>query len=219
MSVYRLPPLRYLLQRWDRRAHRRQYRARSCDTHFRAHSESMHRSRGTRHHHARRERGPLHHQRRSRRARRAADEIRAANIPGVKSVQPLIFDRVTIPDLDSRNAILDGRGYHFANARRRKPAEGRNTKTRHCAETATASGSGGDSKRRFYPWAGQLWDRIPGRLVMLSRPIYTDWLAKTGGKKPFVVRFATATSNVFRFALSILLRIRRLRRWATTSSE
>ena len=32
----------------------------------------------------------------------------AANMPGVKSVQPLVYDRVTLPDLDGRVAVLIG---------------------------------------------------------------------------------------------------------------
>src|SRR3954451_4931669 len=34
-----------------------------------------------------------------------ADELRAVNIAGVKAIQPLVFDRVTIPDRDGRVAI------------------------------------------------------------------------------------------------------------------
>src|SRR3954468_428406 len=31
--------------------------------------------------------------------RSLADELREARVPGVKSVQPLVYDRVTLPDL------------------------------------------------------------------------------------------------------------------------
>jgi putative ABC transport system permease protein len=35
-----------------------------------------------------------------------------------------------------------------------------------------------------------LWEKIPGRLVLLSRPIYDDW-KRLGADKPFTVRHAT----------------------------
>src|SRR5262245_28219048 len=40
--------------------------------------------------------------------RSIAEELRDAHLPGVRSVQPLVFDRVTLPDLDGRIAVLIG---------------------------------------------------------------------------------------------------------------
>src|SRR5690242_11507190 len=40
--------------------------------------------------------------------RSLVDELRAADLPGVRSVQPLVYDRVTLPDLDGRVAVLIG---------------------------------------------------------------------------------------------------------------
>src|SRR5262245_16119742 len=40
--------------------------------------------------------------------RSLAAELRAAELPGVRSVQPIVFDRVTLPDLDGRVAVLLG---------------------------------------------------------------------------------------------------------------
>ena len=37
-----------------------------------------------------------------------ADDLRAAELPGVASVQPFVFERVTLPDLDGRAAVLIG---------------------------------------------------------------------------------------------------------------
>src|SRR5919107_401851 len=78
MSVYRLLALRYLLQRWDRAA-------------LIGASAEFSVSNG--------EAGVL---------RSITDELRAANIPGLKSVQPLVYDRITLPDLDGRVAVLIG---------------------------------------------------------------------------------------------------------------
>src|SRR5881227_414292 len=40
--------------------------------------------------------------------RSLADEVRAAKVPGVRSVQPIVYDRVTLPQLDGRVAVLIG---------------------------------------------------------------------------------------------------------------
>lgn len=118
------------------------------------------------------------------------DDIRAANVPGVKSVQPLIFDRVTLPDLENRVAILVGADVSSQILKDDNPlkvkVEDLGTVPRIQFLPVFAAIQNGDFAK-----AGQLWDRLPGRLVMLSRPIYEDWLAKTGGNKPFVLRHTT----------------------------
>src|SRR6187402_2521403 len=109
MSVYRLLALRYLLQRWDRaalivvsialgvatlvssRILNQCIEAAAQDTVTPGGSAELYVTNGE---------SGVH--------RAAADELREANIPGVKSVQPLVFDRVTLPDLDNRTAILVG---------------------------------------------------------------------------------------------------------------
>src|SRR5260221_8259122 len=40
--------------------------------------------------------------------RSLAEEVRAANVPGVRSIQPIVFDRVTLPQLNNRIAVLLG---------------------------------------------------------------------------------------------------------------
>src|SRR5205823_2976786 len=40
--------------------------------------------------------------------RSVVDDLRAANVPGVKSVQPLVVERVYLPDQDNRAAVLVG---------------------------------------------------------------------------------------------------------------
>ena len=40
--------------------------------------------------------------------RSVVDDIRAANIPGVKSVQPLVVEKITLPGQSNRAAILIG---------------------------------------------------------------------------------------------------------------
>ncbi len=192
MSVYRLLALRYLLQRWDRaalivasiaigvatlvsaRILNQCFESAVQDTTTPAGSAELYVTNG--------EAGVL---------RSVADDLRAAKVPGVKSVQPLIFDRVTLPDLDGRVAILLGAEVSTQlltqdNALKVKVEKlelGRLLKVQ-LAPAVDAIKAGEFAK------AGQLWDRVPHLLVFVSKPVYDDWLARTGGDRPFVLRHA-----------------------------
>jgi putative ABC transport system permease protein len=122
--------------------------------------------------------------------RSMVDELRAANIPGVRSVQPLVYDRVTLPGLDGRVAVLIGAEVSSQLLQKDNPLK----VTVHfdtgpvgvmLSSVTKAIGEGDLTK------AGQLWDSIPARLVMVSRPIYDEWIRRTGGNKPFTIRHAT----------------------------
>jgi putative ABC transport system permease protein len=191
MSVYRLLALRYLLQRWDRaalivasialgvatlvsaRILNQCIEAAAQDTTTPGGSAELYVTNG--------EAGVL---------RSVAEELRAANLPGVKSVQPLIFDRVTLPDLGGRVAILVGAEVSTQLLRDDNPLRAKvEFKVDPFKPQFWALGAafrGGDFKK-----VGELWDRLPTLLVMLSRPIYDDWMRATGGKGPFVMRYAT----------------------------
>src|SRR5215208_588056 len=114
MSVYRLLSLRYLLQRWDRgllivasialgvatlvsaRILNQCIESAAQDTTTPGGQAELYVTNG--------EAGVL---------RSIADELRDARIPGVKSVQPLVYDRVRLPDLEEskdrqRIAVLIG---------------------------------------------------------------------------------------------------------------
>ncbi len=104
-----------------------------------------------------------------------ADDLRAADIPGVKSVQPLVVDRVTLPDLDGRAAVLVG-GELTAQLPRpgdENPLGVRFTETlEHSWATASLMAT--------------------RRLVVLSKPVYDDWVARRSGPHaPFAVRYGT----------------------------
>jgi putative ABC transport system permease protein len=122
--------------------------------------------------------------------RSLADELRTANVSGVKSVQPLVYDRVTLPDLDGRVAVLLGAEVSSQLLSENNPLK----------VSVKWSGEG--------PWfqvaelyaavrtgdmaaANRLWHQIPGKLVMVTRPIFDEWKQKVGPGKPFVLRFAT----------------------------
>ena len=121
--------------------------------------------------------------------RSLVDEVRAASVPGVRSIQPIVFDRVSLPQLDSRIAVLLG-----AEVSSQLLTDDNPLKVK-----VTPTGEGplwqllpvwnairdGDFAR-----AGELWDRVPGRLVIVTKPIYEEWKLRAGPGKPLVVRHA-----------------------------
>ncbi len=191
MSVYRLLAVRYLLQRWDRaalivvsialgvatlvsaRILNQCIEAAAQDTTTPGGSAELYVTNG--------EAGVL---------RSVTEELRDARIPGVKSVQPLIFDRVTLPDLDGRVAILVGAEVSTQLLRDDNPLRAKvEFKIDPFKPQFWALGAAfqeGDLKK-----VGTIWDHLPTLLVMLSKPIYDDWMLATGGKGPFIVRYAT----------------------------
>lgn len=191
MPVYRLLAVRYLLQRWDRaalvvasialgvatlvsaRILNQCIEAAAQDTTTPGAGAELYVTNG--------EAGVL---------RSVAEDLRAADLPGVKSVQPLVFDRVTLPDLDNRVAVLVGAEVSTQLLTADNPLKAKvELKADPLKPQLWALGAAfrsGDFQK-----AGQLWDRLPTLLVMLSKPIYDDWMRTTGGDKPFVMRYAT----------------------------
>jgi putative ABC transport system permease protein len=191
MSVYRVLALRYLLQRWDRaalivvsialgvativsaRILNQCIEAAAMDTTTPGATAELHVTNG--------EAGVQ---------RAVADDLRAAKLPGVRSVQPLVYERVGLPDLDDRPAILVGAEVSTQLLTADNPLKAKVTTLKtpallHLAPVWSAAQAGDFAK------VGQLWDRIPARLVMVSKPVYDEWLGRTGGRKPFVVRYAS----------------------------
>ncbi|HVK18393.1 MAG TPA: FtsX-like permease family protein [Fimbriiglobus sp.] len=106
-------------------------------------------------------------------ARSMADEIRAAGVPGVKSVQPLVVDRVSLPGLDGRAAVLVGGDL---TAQLSIP-EGENPLGVHFTETL----------ERNWATATLMLSR---RLVVLSKPVFDEWAARRSGPHDlFAVRY------------------------------
>ncbi len=191
MSVYRLLATRYLLLRWDRGAMmvasialgvatlvsalilNQCIEAAAQDTTTPAGHADLFATNG--------EAGVLH---------TLADELRAARIPGVKSIQPLVYERVFLPDLDGRAAVLIGAEV----STQLLPTDNTFKVTVELipqpalwplAPIVQAIQAGD------FRTAGQLWDRLPVRLVMISRPIHDEWQRRTGGQKSFRIRHAT----------------------------
>jgi len=121
--------------------------------------------------------------------RSLAEEIRAANIEGVRSVQPLVYDRVTMPQLRDRAAVLIG---VEVTSQLIKPNNELQVEIEwkrqgpiwQFAPLLAALGSAEFGR------VGELWSRIPARLVLVTEPIYREWEAVAGPGKPFVLRYA-----------------------------
>lgn len=189
-SVYRVLSLRYLLQRWDRallivasialgvatlisaRILNQCIEAAAQDTTTPGGSAELYVTNG--------EAGVL---------RSLTEELRAADIPGLKSVEPLVYDRVTLPGLDGRVAVLIGAEISSQLLTADNPLKVKVTPLADAPKVQLlpvfAAIGGGDFTK-----AGELWDKIPARLVMVSRSIYDEWMRRGGADKPFAVRHA-----------------------------
>jgi putative ABC transport system permease protein len=128
--------------------------------------------------------------------RSLVEEVRAANVPGLRSVQPVVYDRVSLPQLDGRIAVLLG---VEVSGQLLSPDNPLGVKVELLREAplfqllplASALKEGDFSR------AGELWDRIPGRLVVVSRPIYEEWKQRCADARqrgettcPLVIRHA-----------------------------
>ncbi|MCE9565699.1 MAG: ABC transporter permease [Planctomycetes bacterium] len=118
------------------------------------------------------------------------DELRSAHVPGLKSVQPLVYDRVSLPDLDGRIAVLIGAEVSTQLLSEENPLKAKIKMLpdgpRQQIGSVLWALAGADLTK-----AAQLWDKIPGRPVIVSQPIYEEWLRQRGADKPFIVRHAT----------------------------
>ena len=121
--------------------------------------------------------------------RSLAEEIRSANIPGVRSVQPLVYDRVSLPQLDGRVAVVLGVEISSQLLRHDNPLKVKITPTGEGPKWQLLPLWGALSAGDF-TLAEKLWDRIPGRLVMVTKPIYDEWKSKAGPGSALLIRYA-----------------------------
>jgi putative ABC transport system permease protein len=122
--------------------------------------------------------------------RSMVEELRAAKIPGVKSVQPLVYDRISLPDLDGRAAVLIGAEVNTQLLSDENPLKVKITKYADAirlrfGSVVAALFSGNMTK------VSDEWEKIPARPVIISRPIFDEWLRQGGPEKPFLIRHAS----------------------------
>lgn len=121
--------------------------------------------------------------------RSLAEEVRAAAVPGVRSVQPVVYDRVSLPQFDGRIAVLIG---VEISSQLLEPDNALKVEVELKREgpifqflPLIAAAQSGEFKK-----IGELWDRIPARLVIVTEPIYDEWKRLAGPGKPLVLRYA-----------------------------
>ncbi|QDU18604.1 FtsX-like permease family protein [Urbifossiella limnaea] len=118
-----------------------------------------------------------------------AEAIRRAAVPGVRAVSPIVYDRITLPQLDDRVAVLVG---VEISAQLLQPDN---------ALKVTVKPTGEGPLLHLFPvWQAvqdgnfsavpALWDRVPGKLVMVTKPVYDAWRATAGPGKPLVLKYA-----------------------------
>lgn len=121
---------------------------------------------------------------------RMADRVRAAAVPGVKAINPVVYDRVTLPQLDDRIAVLIG---VEISSQLLQPDNALKVKVTPTADapiwqllpvwTAVQDGN--------FAAVPALWERVPGKLVMVTRPIYDEWKRTAGpDRRGLVLKYA-----------------------------
>jgi putative ABC transport system permease protein len=122
--------------------------------------------------------------------RSLGNEIHAEKIPGVTDVQPLIFERITFPGLDERVGVLIGSELSFqllgeSNSLKVKIELTGEGPLLQLAPIYAAVKAG------EFQIAADLWERIPQRLILVSRALYEERKARGGAGRPLVLRFGS----------------------------
>lgn len=126
--------------------------------------------------------------------RSITDEIQASKIPGVASVQPIIFERIMLPGLDDRSGVLIGTELSFQLLGGQNDLKVKIEVTSEAPLLQLAPVYAAAKAGKFAE-ASSLWDRIPGRLVIISRALYEERKARGGAGTPFVVRYGSRDLN------------------------
>jgi putative ABC transport system permease protein len=121
-----------------------------------------------------------------------AEEIRKAAIPGVESVQPVVVDRVYLPDQDNRAAVLLG----VELARHQLP------KGTDPFEVLNGSNAYHATFERITPPVSVLFQLRSNNALVLSRAVYDRWVAtRASDADPFPVRYGDRTERFYPVAV------------------
>ena len=108
-----------------------------------------------------------------------ADEVRAARLDGIESVQPIVVDRVYLPGQDNRATVLIG-----AEIAKHQLAGGDVVDAVSGANPLKISITKGDFNMLAAAFATHR--------IVISRPLYVEWLARKKTKdEPFVLRYGS----------------------------
>ncbi len=122
--------------------------------------------------------------------RTLAADLRAAKVPGLKSVQPLVYDRVTLPGQDDRVAVLIG-----------SEVSGQLLRSDNDWKVTVTPSGEGPKFQLIGMWAAARagdwddvqarWQRMPDRLAVVSRTIFEERQRRGGAGQPLVVKHGT----------------------------
>lgn len=121
--------------------------------------------------------------------RSLVNDIRQANLPAVRSIQPIVYERVSLPQLDGRVAVLIGLE---VSSQLIKPNNDLKVEIEWKKEGPLmqllplwAAAQSGEFGR-----VSQLWERVPSRLVLVTEPIYDEWKRQAQPGQPLQLRYA-----------------------------
>lgn len=120
--------------------------------------------------------------------RAVASDIRAAHIPGVERVQPLVYDRVYLPGQDHRAAVLVGVEFTPELLTSDNPLgiqiewTGEGPKFQLLPILAAV-------QAREFARAAELWKKVPNTLVIVSRTVHEQRAARSGAGEPLAIRY------------------------------
>jgi len=126
--------------------------------------------------------------------RSVVDEIRAAEVPGVQAVRPLVYERVALPGQDTKAVLLGFELNSQMLATENKSLGMKVEMTRDGLRLQLLPILVAIEKGQWAE-AGELWRRLPDTLVLVSRPIYDDHKARGSAGRPIVVQMGNRREN------------------------
>jgi putative ABC transport system permease protein len=121
--------------------------------------------------------------------RMIADEIRAANVPGVQSVQPVVIERATLPQFQNKNAVLLG----IDLASHQLPADTKPVELLSRKKIVEVLNGKNALKAQFEEAelsVSALWKARNRSWIVLSEKLYNEWVAtRVSDDAPYLLRY------------------------------
>jgi len=121
--------------------------------------------------------------------RKIADEIRAANVPGVQSVQPVVIERVTLPQFQNKNAVLLG----IDLASHQLPSDTKPVELLSRKKIVEVLNGHNALQAQFEEAelsVSALWKARNRSWIVLSEKLYNEWVAtRTSDDAPYLLRY------------------------------
>jgi len=118
-----------------------------------------------------------------------ADDIRAANVPGVQSVQPVVIERVTLPEFKNKNAVLLG----IDLASHQLPSDTKPVELLSLEKMLEVLNGNNALQAKFQKaeLSAIAWFKALNRQkIVLSEQLYNDWVSnRKSDDAPYLLRF------------------------------